>query len=66
MLDYLVMKNMLVDKMAEDKNLTGNRKTEDSNAIKPYLTNIDDNKIFRDFRDRFKTWEQIRTERYLC
>lgn len=27
---------------------------------------ISDKEIFRNFRERFKKWEEIRAERYLC
>lgn len=51
---------MLVKKMAEIEN-DFSRKTEDFSEFQYSLIkdNVDDNKIFRNFMDRFKTWEQM-------
>jgi len=53
---------MITKKKMIDKNIVSDKKPQDSNVVKSYSINIpsvDDNKIFRDFADRFKTWEQI-------
>lgn len=45
------------------------RKIEDFPESKDYLINsmsVEDVLVFREFRDRFKTWEQLKAERYLC
>jgi hypothetical protein len=58
---------MLNQTLDYDKEVVSQRSESPQSETYPIKNfSIQDVLIYREFRDRFKTWEQIKFERYFC